>query len=67
MALQHARPLDVIDVRPPGGTLPGIVTTPSRPCELGAGRLVVLEPGEPHALQAVTDASLLVTLMHPPD
>ena len=44
-----------------------VVTTPSRTCRLGAGRLVVLGGGEPHAVRAVTDASLLVTvLLHAP-
>ncbi|MGZ5132978.1 MAG: cupin domain-containing protein [Caldimonas sp.] len=43
-----------------------VLTTPSRTCRLDAGRLVMLEGGEPHALQAVSDASLLVTLLlHP--
>lgn len=109
MALQHAQPLDIIDLRPLGAGLreavttsllktpslqlmrlvlhagegmpehrvPGsitvmclegnaVVATPSRTCELGAGRLVVLEGGEPHSVHAVTDASLLVTvLLHP--
>lgn len=108
MALQHAQPLDVIDVRPLGPGLgeavtssllkthalqlmrlvlaagqglpehrvPGAITvhclegeavvvTPSRRCTLQAGRLVVLAGGEPHAVTAVTDASLLVTaLLH---
>ena len=40
-----------------------VVTTPSRTCHLGAGRLVVLDGGEPHAVHAVTDASLLVTVL----
>ena len=40
-----------------------IVTTSSRRCALGAGRLVVLKGGEPHSVQAVTDASLLVTVL----
>lgn len=39
------------------------LTTPSRTCRLGAGHLVVLDGGEPHALRAVTDASLLVTIL----
>ena len=39
------------------------VTTPSRACHLAAGRLVVLEGGEPHAVHALTDASLLVTIL----
>ncbi|MDP3872066.1 MAG: cupin domain-containing protein [Methyloversatilis sp.] len=109
MALPHARPLDVIDLRPLGPGLQAavttsllktpslqlmrlvlpagqglpehsvlgaitvlclegeaVVTTPSRRCPLGAGQLVMLEGGEPHAVQALTDASLLVTvLLHP--
>ena len=109
MALPHAQPLDIIDLRPLGPGLPGavtssllktpslqlmrlvlpagqglpehsvpgaitvlclegeaVVTTPSRRCPLGAGQLVMLEGGEPHAVQALTDASLLVTvLLHP--
>lgn len=40
-----------------------VLTTPARTCRLEAGRLVMLEGGEPHGLQAVTDASLLVTLV----
>ncbi len=106
MALPHALPLDVIDVRPlaarlrdavttsllkthdlqlmrlvlpagrglPDHAVPGtvtvqclegetVVTTPSRTCALGAGRLVVLDPGEPHALKAVSDSTLLVTIL----
>ncbi|HYN63352.1 MAG TPA: cupin domain-containing protein [Candidatus Limnocylindrales bacterium] len=39
------------------------LTTRSRTCQLCAGRLVVLEGGEPHAVRAVTDASLLVTIL----
>ncbi|SDE53065.1 Cupin domain protein [Variovorax sp. CF079] len=39
------------------------VRTPSRACHLAAGRLVVLEGGEPHAVHALTDASLLVTIL----
>lgn len=110
MALPHAQPLDVIDLRPLGPGLAGavttsllktpslqlmrlvlpagqgmpehsvpgaitvlclegeaVVTTPSRRCPLGAGQLVMLEGGEPHAVHALTDASLLVTvLLHPP-
>lgn len=43
------------------------VTTPSRTCDLRAGQLVMLTGGEPHAVTAVTDASLLVTvLLHTP-
>ncbi|MEO8060643.1 MAG: cupin domain-containing protein [Burkholderiales bacterium] len=40
-----------------------VVTTPSRRCPLGAGRLVMLDGGEPHSVQALTDASLLVTVL----
>jgi quercetin dioxygenase-like cupin family protein len=39
------------------------VTTPSRACHLAAGRLVVLEGDEPHAVHASTDTSLLVTIL----
>ena len=106
MALPHAHPLDVIDLRPLGPALattvtasllktpalqlmrvvlragqglpehsvPGaitvhclegeaLVTTPSRDCPLMAGQLVMLEGGEPHAVQAVTDTALLVTVL----
>ncbi len=106
MALPHAQPLDVIDVRPLGTGLPGAVTTsllktpalqlmrlvlraghglpqhsvsgaitiqclegeaavttPSRTCELRAGQLVMLTGSEPHAVKAITDASLLVTVL----
>ena len=106
MALPHAQPLDIIDVRPLGPGLhdavttsllktpslqlmrlvlaageglpehsvsgaitvhclegEALVTTPSRTCRLGAGRLVMLVGGEPHAVRAVTDASLLVTVL----
>jgi len=106
MALPHAQPLDVIDVRPLGAALrttvttsllktptlqlmrlvlpagqgvpehhvagaitvlclegDALVTTRSRDCRLGAGQLVMLEGGEPHAVKAVTDASLLVTVL----
>ncbi|MEO5695588.1 MAG: cupin domain-containing protein [Burkholderiaceae bacterium] len=108
MALPHAQPLDVIDIRPLGGRLrdavttsllktpalqlmrlvlpagqsmpehsvPGTITvqclegeavlaTPGRSCPLGAGHLVMLEGGEPHTVRAVTDASLLVTVLFP--
>ena len=109
MALAHAQPLEMIDVRPLGPRLresvttsllktptlqlmrlvlpagqglpehqvPGaitvhclegeaVVTTPKRTCHLGAGQLVMLVGAEPHAVRAVTDASLLVTvLLHP--
>ena len=40
-----------------------VVTTPSRDCPLRAGQLVVLDGGEIHAVRAVTDASLLVTIL----
>ena len=40
-----------------------LVTTPSRSCRLAAGQLVMLVGGEPHAVQALTDASLLVTVL----
>lgn len=40
-----------------------VVTTRTRTCRLLAGQLVMLEGGEPHAVQAVTDASLLVTVL----
>ena len=106
MALPHAQPLDIIDVRPLGAGLrdavttsllktsalqlmrlvlgagqalpqhkvPGAitihclegeatVTTPSRTCDLVAGHLVMLAGGELHAVRAVTDASLLVTIL----
>ena len=39
------------------------VTTPSRTCHLLPGQMVMLDGGEPHAVQAVTDASLLVTVL----
>jgi quercetin dioxygenase-like cupin family protein len=108
MALPHAQPLDVIDVRPLGPALREAVTTsllktgalqlmrvvlpagkglpshhvagaitvhclegevtfttPARTCALHAGELVMLDGGEPHAVQAVTDASLLVTVLLP--
>ena len=41
-----------------------VVTTPGRRCELAAGRLVMLAGDEPHAVTAVTDSSLLVTVVH---
>ncbi len=40
-----------------------LVTTPTRSCRLGPGQLVMLPGGEPHAVTAVTDASLLVTVL----
>jgi quercetin dioxygenase-like cupin family protein len=41
------------------------VTTPSRQCRLSAGQLVMLDGGEPHAVTALTDTSLLLTLLLP--
>lgn len=106
MALQHAQPLDIIDVRPLGSglrnavttsllktpalqlmrlVLPGghgmpehsvtgaitvqclegeaMVTTPTRTVRLIAGQLVMIGGGLPHAVQAVIDSSLLVTVL----
>lgn len=106
MALNHAQPLDVINVQPLGaklhevkthsllktGTLqlmrlvlaagqtvpehhvPGeitiqclegeaVVSTPRLSRTLRAGELMALPGGEPHALQASTAASLLVTIL----
>ena len=40
-----------------------VVTTPARDCPLRTGQLVVLAGGELHAVRAVTDASLLVTIL----
>jgi len=109
MALLHAQPLDVIDVRPLGAALrtakthslikteklqlmqvvlaagqglpehraPGEasvqclegeveVSTPTRPCRLQAGEVVVLPAAEPHAVLAIRDATLLVTVLLSP-
>ena len=106
MALSHAHPLEVIDVRPLGTALRDavttsllktprlqlmrlvlpagsgmpehsvagaitvhclegetVVTTASRRCELRTGQLVMLPENERHAVQAVTDSSLLVTVL----
>lgn len=106
MALPHAQPLDIIDVRPlktglhdavttsllktpdlqlmrlvmrAGNALPqhsvsgaitlqclegeATVTTPTRRCNLRAGHLLMLSGGEPHAVTAITDASLLLTVL----
>ncbi len=106
MALQHAQPLDIVDVRPLGPRLRNavttsllktptlqlmrvvlpagqsmrehsvagaitvhclegraVVTTPTRRCPLEAGQLVMLSGAEPHAVEAETDASLLVTVL----
>lgn len=38
------------------------VLTPGRRIELSAGQLTLLPAGEPHAVQAVEDTSLLVTV-----
>ena len=43
-----------------------VVSAGARQCRLGAGQLVMLEGHEPHALLAVTDSSLLVTLLLQP-
>ena len=40
-----------------------LVRTPGRSTALAAGELMALSAREPHALQAVTDASLLVTIL----
>lgn len=40
-----------------------LVRTPGRSSPLAAGELMALPAREPHALQAVTDASLLVTIL----
>lgn len=40
-----------------------LVTTPSRTCTLHAGQLVMLDGSEPHAVKAVSDASVLVTIL----
>jgi quercetin dioxygenase-like cupin family protein len=106
MALPHAHPLDVIDLRPLGPALPSAVTTsllkepslqlirlvlragegmpehhvdgaitlhclegqaevglPGRSCALGAGQLVMIEGGVPHTVQALSDTSLLLTIL----
>ena len=39
------------------------VTTPSRPCHLRSGEVVVLPGSEPHAIKATRDATLLVTVL----
>lgn len=106
MALPHAQPLDVIDIRPLGNALPkavttsllktpalqlvrlvlpaghsmpehslvgavtvqciegeSVVSTATRQISVNAGQLVVLNGGVPHAVRAVTDSSLLVTIL----
>lgn len=40
-----------------------LVNTPARQCRLAQGELMLLPAHEPHALQAVTDSSLLATLL----
>lgn len=40
-----------------------LVSTPGRQCRLAEGDLVLLPAHEPHALEAQTDCSLLVTLL----
>ncbi|MDM0001118.1 cupin domain-containing protein [Variovorax sp. J22P240] len=39
------------------------VVTPRRTCQLAVGQLVALPGGEPHAVQAIRDATLLVTVL----
>lgn len=40
-----------------------VVHTPSRDCPLRAGTLVMLPGGEPHGVRALSDCSLLVTVL----
>lgn len=106
MAMHHAEPLDIIDIRPfgdglmeafstsllktpsiqlmrlvltagarmPDHRVPGAVTiqclegealvsTPSRSGKLSAQQLMVLQGDEVHSVEAVTDTSLLVTIV----
>jgi quercetin dioxygenase-like cupin family protein len=106
MAIQHAKPAEVIDVRPLGPKLgdfqtttlvktdalqvlrlvlpagkvidphqvPGEITVQcvegsvvfgagDTTCELSAGELIYLEGSAEHSVRAVTDASLLVTIL----
>lgn len=106
MALEHAQPLEVINIHPLGAALhetpshsllktdklqlmrvvlragegmpphhiagevsilcvEGLVAVraPGHTCNLAPGQLVVLPPGEPHAVLAEDDSSLLVTLL----
>ena len=106
MALPHAQPLEVINVRPldtgllavkthsliktaklqliqivlpaghvlPEHRVPGEITvqciegeveviTPTRPCHLRAGDIVLLPGSESHAVKATRDATLLVTIL----
>jgi quercetin dioxygenase-like cupin family protein len=39
------------------------IGTPQRSCTLSAGQLVMIEGGMTHNVRAITDASLLVTIM----
>ena len=39
------------------------VTTPTRPCRLRGGEVLVLPGSEPHAIKATRDATLLVTVL----
>lgn len=40
-----------------------VITTPHRVCTLTAGQLLTLPGGEPHAVAAIADTSLLVTVL----
>lgn len=40
-----------------------VVNVGTRPCQLDAGQLVMLDGHEPHSVRALTDASLLVTVL----
>jgi len=42
------------------------VTTPSRRCDLRAGQLIMLTGNELHAVKAITDTSMLVTVLLQP-
>jgi quercetin dioxygenase-like cupin family protein len=39
------------------------VGTPERQCRLKAGELVMIEGGQPHTVRALTDTSLLLTIL----
>lgn len=43
-----------------------VVTTPHASCRLGPGQLVALPEQEPHAVRALADSTLLVTLIRKP-
>lgn len=43
-----------------------VVVTPSGTCPLAAGQVMLLPASMPHAVRAVTDASLLVTVVLTP-